>query len=157
MGSRGRRSGLRRAPCPDVTDDPTDEVGPVTESSAGGIGVTIPHWGIAGIVAIVTEEPGHRAGHEAGYRDDKAVVLTRLRRVEGQIRGLQRMVENDTYCIDVLTQVSAATRALEGVALRLLDDHLRHCVAAAVQSGDATETDRIITEAMKSIERIVKS
>jgi len=84
-------------------------------------------------------------------------VLTRLRRIEGQVRGLQRMVEDDTYCIDVLTQVSAATRALEGVAIRLLDDHLRHCVAHAVQSDDAEAADRIITEAMKSIERIVKS
>ncbi|MFP5486728.1 MAG: metal-sensitive transcriptional regulator [Acidimicrobiia bacterium] len=92
-----------------------------------------------------------------GYHDDKAAVLARLKRIEGQIRGLQRMVESDTYCIDVLTQVSAATRALEGVALHLLDDHLRHCVASAVQSEDASEADRIITEAMKSIERIVKS
>jgi DNA-binding FrmR family transcriptional regulator len=92
-----------------------------------------------------------------GYHDDKGAVLARLKRIEGQIRGLQRMVESDTYCIDVLTQVSAATRALEGVALQLLDDHLRHCVARAMQSGDTAEADRIITEAMKSIERIVKS
>jgi DNA-binding FrmR family transcriptional regulator len=67
------------------------------------------------------------------------------------------MVEADTYCIDVLTQVSATTRALEGVAIRLLDDHLRHCVTRAVQCDDGAEADRIITEAMKSIERIVKS
>lgn len=92
-----------------------------------------------------------------GYHDDKSAVLARLKRIEGQVRGLQRMVESDTYCIDVLTQVSAATRALEGVALQLLDDHLRHCVAHAIQSDDAAEADRIITEAMKSIERIVKS
>lgn len=92
-----------------------------------------------------------------GYHHDKSAVLARLKRIEGQVRGLQRMVENDTYCIDVLTQVSAATRALEGVALRLLDDHLRHCVANAVQSDDDAEAERIITEAMKSIERIVKS
>lgn len=92
-----------------------------------------------------------------GYRDDKAAVLARLKRIEGQVRGLQRMVESDTYCIDVLTQVSAATRALEGVALQLLDDHLRHCVAHAVHSDDAGEADRILTEAMKSIERLVKS
>ena len=92
-----------------------------------------------------------------GYHDDKAAVLARLKRVEGQIRGLQRMVESDTYCIDVLTQVSAATRALESVAVQLLDDHLRHCVAHAIQADDATETDRIITEASKAIERLVKS
>lgn len=92
-----------------------------------------------------------------GYHDDKTAVLARLKRVEGQIRGLQRMVESDTYCIDVLTQVSAATRALESVAVQLLDDHLRHCVAHAIQSDDPSESDRLITEASKAIERLVKS
>jgi CsoR family transcriptional regulator, copper-sensing transcriptional repressor len=92
-----------------------------------------------------------------GYHHDKAAVLTRLKRIEGQIRGLQRMVEDDVYCIDVLTQVSAATRALQSVAVHLLDDHLRHCVANAIQSDDAAESDRIITEATKAIERLVKS
>ena len=92
-----------------------------------------------------------------GYHDDKSAVLARLRRVEGQVRGLQRMVEDDTYCIDVLTQVSAATRALQSVAMRLMDDHLRHCVAHAVHADDPVETDRIITEATAAIERLVKS
>jgi len=92
-----------------------------------------------------------------GYHADKAAVLARLKRVEGQIRGLQRMVDEDKYCIDVLTQVSAATRALQGVAVQLLDDHLRHCVADAVQSDDDAVSDRIITEASKAIERLVKS
>ena len=66
-----------------------------------------------------------------GYIDNKDGQLTRLRRIEGQVRGLQRMVEADTYCIDILTQVSAATKALEAVALGLLDDHLRHCMVHA--------------------------
>jgi DNA-binding FrmR family transcriptional regulator len=92
-----------------------------------------------------------------GYHDDKAAILARLRRIEGQVRGLQRMVDDDTYCIDVLTQVSAATKALQSVAVQLLDDHLRHCVADAVQSDDADAVDLIITEATKSIERLVKS
>jgi DNA-binding FrmR family transcriptional regulator len=92
-----------------------------------------------------------------GYHDDKAAILARLKRVEGQIRGLQRMVDDDTYCIDVLTQVSAATKALQSVAVQLLDDHLRHCVADAVQSDDPDAADRIITEATKSIERLVES
>jgi DNA-binding FrmR family transcriptional regulator len=92
-----------------------------------------------------------------GYDDDKGAILARLKRVEGQIRGLQRMVDDDTYCIDVLTQVSAATRALQGVAVQLLDDHLRHCVSTALQSDDDAESDRIITEASKAIERLVKS
>jgi DNA-binding FrmR family transcriptional regulator len=92
-----------------------------------------------------------------GYHDDKTAVLARLKRIEGQVRGLQRMVESDTYCIDVLTQVSAATRALQSVAVQLVDDHLRHCVSHAIQSDDAAESDRIITEATNAIERLVKS
>ena len=92
-----------------------------------------------------------------GYHDDKAAILARLKRVEGQIRGLQRMVDDDTYCIDVLTQVSAATRALQSVAVQLLDEHLRHCVSNAVQSDDPAEAGRLITEATRSIERLVKS
>ena len=70
-----------------------------------------------------------------GYIGEKQAVLNRLRRIEGQVRGLQRMVEDDTYCIDILTQVSAATRALENVALGLLDEHMRHCVTDAVREG----------------------
>ena len=93
----------------------------------------------------------------AGYSDTKDDVLKRLRRIEGQTRGLQRMVADDTYCIDVLTQVSAATKALQSVALQLLDDHLRHCVSDAVQSDDHAESDRIITEASRAIERLVRS
>ena len=73
------------------------------------------------------------------------------------MRGLQRMVEEDTYCIDVLTQVSAATKALQSVAVQLMNDHLSHCVANAVHSGDADEADRIVVEAGKAIERLVKS
>jgi DNA-binding FrmR family transcriptional regulator len=92
-----------------------------------------------------------------GYTDDKAAVLARLKRIEGQIRGLQRMVEDDTYCIDVLTQVSAATKALQSVAVQLLDGHLRHCVTHAIQSDDPSESERIITEASRAIERLVKS
>ena len=91
------------------------------------------------------------------YTASKDDLLKRLRRVEGQIRGLQRMVEADTYCIDVLTQVSAATRALQSVALELLDDHLRHCVADAVASGDRDEAGRLVAEASRAVERLVRS
>ena len=91
-----------------------------------------------------------------GYTQDKDAYLTRLRRIEGQVRGLQRMVEQDTYCIDVLTQVSAATRALESVALALLDEHLSHCVSNAIASG-GTEADAKIKEASAAIARLVKS
>ena len=91
-----------------------------------------------------------------GYSNDKDAVLKRLRRVEGQVRGLQRMVEEDTYCIDVLTQISAATKALEAVALNLLEDHLRHCVAAAITAGDGSGNDKIV-EATEAVRRLVRS
>ncbi len=91
-----------------------------------------------------------------GYVDNKEDILKRLRRAEGQVRGIQRMVEGDTYCIDVLTQVSAATRALETVALALLDDHLSHCVAQAASEGGAV-ADEKIREASAAIARLVRS
>jgi DNA-binding FrmR family transcriptional regulator len=91
------------------------------------------------------------------YSSSKDDLLKRLRRVEGQIRGLERMVEADTYCIDVLTQVSAATRALQAVAVELLDQHLHHCVADAVASGDRAEAGRLVGEASRAVERLVKS
>jgi CsoR family transcriptional regulator, copper-sensing transcriptional repressor len=91
-----------------------------------------------------------------GYVDNKDAVLKRLRRIEGQVRGLQRMVENDTYCIDVLTQVSAATKALQAVALELLEDHLAHCVTNAARAGGA-EADAKVKEASDAIARLVRS
>jgi len=91
-----------------------------------------------------------------GYHDNKEAHLKRLRRVEGQIRGLQRMVESDQYCIDVLTQVSAATKALESFALSLLDEHLSHCVTDALRSG-GTDADVKIQEASAAIARLVRS
>ena len=91
-----------------------------------------------------------------GYKDTKVDLLKRLRRIEGQVRGLHRMVEEDSYCIDVLTQVSAATRALQSVAVGLLDEHLRHCVTNAAASG-GDEADQLVTEASRAIERLVRS
>ena len=91
-----------------------------------------------------------------GYTDDKQAVLGRLRRIEGQVRGLQRMVDEDTYCIDVLTQVSAATKALQAVALELLDDHLSHCVREAVAEGGPGADDKV-AEASAAIARLVRS
>ena len=92
----------------------------------------------------------------AGYAQDKQAIGHRLRRIEGQIRGLQRMVDEDTYCIDVLTQISAATSALQAVALQLLDEHLTHCVADAL-AGGGTDADAKIAEASAAIARLVKS
>lgn len=91
-----------------------------------------------------------------GYADHKQAHVTRLRRVEGQIRGLQRLVESDTYCIDVLTQVSAAKRALDSFALVLLEEHLAHCVADAIAQG-GEEAEHKITEASAAISRLVRS
>ncbi|MCL4445315.1 MAG: metal-sensitive transcriptional regulator [Actinobacteria bacterium] len=91
-----------------------------------------------------------------GYSDNKEEVQRRLRRIEGQIRGLNRMVEEDTYCIDILTQISAATRALQSVALQLLGDHLSHCVQDALRSGGPGAEAKIV-EAQAAIERLVRS
>ncbi|MEA3055076.1 MAG: CsoR family transcriptional regulator, copper-sensing transcriptional repressor [Actinomycetota bacterium] len=91
-----------------------------------------------------------------GYTDRKDAVQKRLRRIEGQVRGVQRMVDDDKYCIDVLDQVAAITRALQAVAIELVDDHLSHCVADAVaQGGDAA--DAKVAEASAAIARLVRS
>lgn len=91
-----------------------------------------------------------------GYTENKDAYLSRLRRIEGQVRGLQRMVAEDAYCIDVLTQVSAVTRALQSVALGLLDEHLGHCVAQAVEQG-GPEADAKVKEASAAVARLVRS
>ena len=91
-----------------------------------------------------------------GYHDNKAAHLKRLRRIEGQIRGLQRMVEEDKYCIDILTQVSAATKALQSFSLELLDEHLGHCVVDAARRG-GDEADEKVREASEAIARLVRS
>jgi DNA-binding FrmR family transcriptional regulator len=91
-----------------------------------------------------------------GYTDKKTAVHGRLRRIEGQVRGLQRMVDEDAYCIDVLTQISAATKALQAVALELLDEHLAHCVTDAIQAG-GDEADQKVREASAAIARLVRS
>jgi DNA-binding FrmR family transcriptional regulator len=89
----------------------------------------------------------------AGHKDDH---LKRLRRVEGQVRGIARMVESDTYCIDVLTQVSAATRALQAVSIKLLEEHIEHCVVDAARESDAAAAAKV-AEATAAIARLVRS
>ena len=91
-----------------------------------------------------------------GYTQDKDAYLKRLRRIEGQVRGLQRTVDEDVYCIDVLTQVSAVTRALQAVALGLLEDHLGHCVTGAIEQGGPEATEKV-REAAQAISRLVRS
>ncbi len=106
----------------------------------------------------MTDETSTAADHDGphGYIDRKGDYLKRLRRIEGQARGLQRMVEEDQYCIDILTQVSAMTKALQSVSLGLLDDHLSHCVVDAARAGGA-ESDAKIREASDAIARLVRS
>ncbi len=103
------------------------------------------------MTAVTT--PGGYIGQVAGYRSHKEQVEGRLRRIEGQVRGLQKMVDEDRYCIDVLTQVSAAKAALDAVALLLLQDHTEHCVVEAIQAGDGSPKIRELNEA---VERLVK-
>ncbi|MFR9730309.1 metal-sensitive transcriptional regulator [Saccharopolyspora sp. MS10] len=91
-----------------------------------------------------------------GYAQDKEQYAKRLRRVEGQVRGLAKMIEDDKYCIDVLTQISATTKALQSVALGLLDDHLKHCVAEALAEGGEA-ADEKVAEAAAAIARLVRS
>ncbi|MDP3713146.1 MAG: metal-sensitive transcriptional regulator [Mycobacteriales bacterium] len=93
---------------------------------------------------------------QRGYSDTKDAHLKRLRRIEGQVRGIARMVEDDTYCIDVLTQVSAATKALQAVALGLLDEHMAHCVVNAARAGGEEQAAKL-REASDAIARLVRS
>jgi CsoR family transcriptional regulator, copper-sensing transcriptional repressor len=92
-----------------------------------------------------------------GYSIKKDDYTKRLNRIEGQVRGIRRMIEEDTYCIDVLTQVSAVTKALQAVAVSLLDEHVRHCVKNAVADGDQQALETLVAEATKAIERLVKA
>lgn len=100
--------------------------------------------------AAVASEHSHH-----GYISDKGKYLNRLKRIEGQARGIHKMVEDEKYCIDILTQISALTSALEAVALGLLDDHLRHCVVDAAQAG-GDEAEIKLREASEAIARLVR-
>jgi DNA-binding FrmR family transcriptional regulator len=92
-----------------------------------------------------------------GYSIGKDDYQARLRRIEGQVRGLQRMIDEDTYCIDVLTQISSVTKALQSVALGLLDEHVRHCVTHAEGRAGTESPDDMVNEAMTAFERLLRS
>lgn len=96
------------------------------------------------------------ADQSRGYETDKASYLRRMRRIEGQVRGIEKMIDDDKYCIDVLTQISATTSALQAVAMALLQDHLSHCVVRAAQAGGDEATEKI-EEAAAAIKRLVRS
>lgn len=91
-----------------------------------------------------------------GYTMNRTDYLSRLHKVEGQVRGLQRMIEGDEYCIDILTQLSSVTAALQGVAIGLVDEHLRRCVMQAAE-GSNVRRDEKLTEAVRAVERLVRS
>jgi DNA-binding FrmR family transcriptional regulator len=104
----------------------------------------------------MTDSTIHTDPVTPGYTETKDEHLRRLKRVEGQVRGISRMVEEDKYCIDVLTQISAATRALQAVSIALLDEHLKHCVTHAIAHG-GSEAEEKIAEASNAIARLVRS
>jgi DNA-binding FrmR family transcriptional regulator len=102
---------------------------------------------------VVTEG----AAPEHGYSQDKTALVNRLHRIEGQVRGIERMVEEDRYCIDILTQIAAVNTALQSLAFQLLDDHVRHCVAGAAASGDAVELTQKTTELLEAVQRFTRT
>ncbi|MEU0357894.1 metal-sensitive transcriptional regulator [Streptomyces cyaneofuscatus] len=137
-----------------------------TETTGAGAGAGVEPAGAPAATAATAPTAAAPVGAEEivtdhdlgihGYHHQKDEHLKRLRRIEGQIRGLQRMVDEDVYCIDILTQVSASTKALQSFALQLLEEHLRHCVAdAAVKGGE--EIDAKVEEATKAIARLLRT
>jgi CsoR family transcriptional regulator, copper-sensing transcriptional repressor len=100
--------------------------------------------------------PARKPVHH-GYHDQKEGLVNRLHRIEGQVRGIEGMVEGDRYCIDILTQIAAVTTALDSVALLILDDHVSHCVAGAIASGDETEAHTKTDELLAAVRRFAKT
>jgi CsoR family transcriptional regulator, copper-sensing transcriptional repressor len=95
--------------------------------------------------------------HTHGYAADKELLRKRLARIEGQVRGISRMIEDDRYCIDILTQVAAVDTALEAVALKILEDHVQHCVAGALESGDPEQAHEKSRELLDAVQRFAKT
>lgn len=120
-----------------------------TEETAETAAATAPHHG--------ADPHAHGDGRHYWYHGDKAAITRRLRRIEGQVRGIQRMVDDDEYCIDVLTQISASTKGLQAVALNLLEGHLAHCVAEAQTSGDPAAAEAKVKEATDAVARLLRT
>lgn len=102
-------------------------------------------------MATTKDSPTH------GYTNDKELLLKRLARIEGQVRGIARMIEDDRYCIDVLTQLGAVDTALEAVAIKVLEDHVSHCVAGALASGDEKQANEKSRELLEAVQRFAKT
>jgi DNA-binding FrmR family transcriptional regulator len=97
------------------------------------------------------------AEHTHGYTKDRDALVKRLHRIEGQVRGIERMVEDDRYCIDVLTQIAAVNTALEALAFKILDEHVRHCVAGALSSGDEEDAQIKTDELLEAVQRFART
>jgi CsoR family transcriptional regulator, copper-sensing transcriptional repressor len=97
------------------------------------------------------------AAETYGYAEHKAALVKRLHRIGGQVRGIERMVEDDRYCIDILTQIGAVSTAIESLALEILDDHVKHCVARALASGDAADAEQKVEELLAAVRRFAKT
>ena len=97
------------------------------------------------------------AEHTHGYTKDKEALVKRLHRIEGQVRGIERMVEDDRYCIDILTQIAAVNTALEALAFKILDEHVRHCVAGALASGDEQDAHAKTEELLEAVQRFART
>jgi len=95
--------------------------------------------------------------HVHGYTKDKDALIKRLHRIEGQVRGVEKMVEGDRYCIDILTQIAAVNTALEAVAFKILDEHVRHCVAGALRSGDEADAAVKTEELLEAVQRLART
>ena len=93
----------------------------------------------------------------SGYTKDKDVLVKRLHRIEGQVRGIERMLEEDRYCIDVITQIAAVNTALESLAFKILDGHVKHCVTGALASGDAAEAEQKSKELLEAVHRFART
>ncbi len=135
------------------------DAAPAVQAARAAQRRNVSRYTFRGYCNLVARPRGARRGEGGGvhgYTPNKEDYLKRLRRIEGQVRGLQKMVEDDKYCIDILTQVSAATRALQSVALGLLEDHLGHCVAQAAAEGGGVAEQKV-REASEAIARLVKS
>jgi CsoR family transcriptional regulator, copper-sensing transcriptional repressor len=95
--------------------------------------------------------------HVHGYTKDKEALIKRLHRIEGQVRGIEKMVEDNRYCIDILTQIAAVNTALEAVAFKILDEHVNHCVAGALASGDEADARQKTSELLEAVHRFAKT
>ncbi len=95
--------------------------------------------------------------HVHGYTKDKDALVKRLHRIEGQVRGVEKMVEDDRYCIDILTQIAAVNTALESLAFKILDEHVRHCVAGALTSGDKADAHVKTEELLEAVQRFART